>query len=437
MEQLEYSSVNEDREQDILARLRAAPGNISILLELQAYYKEQARYEEEVAILRQLLEKDLSPDERAEALHDLGYALYRQGNLEEAIPRAEDLLDTYPGYRYLGSVYRLLGVMYAERSAWQGDSETEIQDLKTAARHLRYALGLVEDGQERAAVLVDLGAVLSNSGELEEAKHIFEEALRIGIEEPNTLVLCYRRLGRTLHTLGQVDQAISYYEKSASLHSEQPDNSWAMTCIDLAGLYREKGDIERAEQYCRRAMQWLDQSDAKWASYVLGRIYEELGDILVQKGAYQEAVDNYYTALQQIQRPDEQADLYRKLGVTLDRVEQYHQAFEAFRQALVSQTPSAPVEKQEDVGDLLFRMGQCAYKLGDFRQAIVLLEKAVERLKPPLLAEAYLWLGHSYFSTKRGDRAAGAYKKVIMQTRFLSPTWRQAMRYFVWASMAR
>ncbi len=430
MDQLEYSaSVNEDRERDILVRLRTAPGDASILLELQAYYKEHARYKDEVAILRQLLERGLPPDERAEALHDLVYALYRQGNLEEAIPCAEDLLSAYRDYRYLGSVYRLLGVMYAERSAWQEDSEAEIQDLKAAARHLRYALDLVEDGQERAAVLVDLGAALSNSGELEEAEHIFEEAIRIGIEDPNVLALCYRRLGRTFHTLGQVDQSISYYEKSASLHSEQPDNAWAMTCVDLAGLYRQKGDIERAEHYCRRAMQWLDQSDTQWASYVLGRIYEELGDILVQKGVYQEAIDNYYTALQQIQRPGEQADLYRKLGATLVRVEQYHQAFEAFRQALVYQMPLDPVEKQEDVGDLLFRMGRCAYKLGDFRQAIVLLEKAVERLKPPLLSEAYLWLGHSYFSTRHGDKASGAYKKVITQTRFLSLRWRQAMKY--------
>lgn len=63
----------------------------------------------EVAILRQSLEGDLSPEERAEALHDLAYALYRQGNLEEAILHAEDLLNTYPDYRHLGSVFWLLG----------------------------------------------------------------------------------------------------------------------------------------------------------------------------------------------------------------------------------------------------------------------------------------------------------------------------------------
>ena len=424
-------------EQEILARLRAAPDNVSILLELQTYYNEHARYEEEVAILRQLLELELSAEEHAETLHDLVHALYRQGSVEEAMAQAEDLITAYPDYRHLGSVYWFLGTMYTDRANWSEYRDTTWQqDVEAAKRNLRIALNYVEDKQERAGVLVELGAALSISAELVEAQRAFEQALNSGIEDPVTLTTCYERLGRVLYRQDQIEQATQYCEKAVLVCPEQPSNSRALAYVDLARICREQGDSERAEQHCEQARQVLDKRNPREESLVLGSIYEELGDISFEKAEYQRAADNYKAALGQVQLPEEKDELYYKLMVALRWDGQYEQALEAMREALTLALSSQPIN-EEHVGELLFHMGDCAYGLHDYHQAIMLLEKATEKVNLPVLAEAHLLLGHSYFGLGRFGEAAECYRKAIAQTKFLSPSWRQAVRYYVWARKAR
>lgn len=427
---------NDSLEQGILARLRAAPDNTSILFELQTYYKEHARYEDEVAILRQLLKKELSVEEQVETLHDLVYALYRQGNLEEAIPRAEDLIKTYPDYRHLGSVFWLLGEMYVDRANWPGSFNTWQQDVEAAERNLRIAFDHVDDKQEQVGVLVQLGTVLSIRGELVEARQAFEQALNSGIEDPDTLASCYERLGRVLYRLDQIEQAAQYYEQAILVCPEQPSNSRALAYADLAGLCRERGDTERAERYCQQARYAVDESDPNSACVALGSIYEELGDISFEKAEYQQAADNYQAAMEHFQLPEKQDELGYKLSVALKWDGQYKRAFEALQQSLTLALSLQPTNK-EHIGELLFQMGECAYSLHDFHQATVLLEKATEKVKSPMLAEVHLSLGHSYLRLKRYREAMECYQRTIVQARFLSPSWRQAVRYYIWARIAR
>ena len=387
------ADTDDSMEQDILARLRADPDNTSLLRELQAYYNKHARYEEEVSILRQLLELELSAEEHAETLHDLVHALYRQGSVEEAIAQAEDLLTAYPDYRHLGSVYWLLGTMYADRANWsEGRDTTWQQDVEAAKWNLRIALNYVEDKQKRAGVLVELGAALSISAELVEAQRAFEQALNSGIEDPVTLTTCYERLGRVLYRQDQIEQATQYCEKAVLVCPEQPSNSRALAYVDLARICREQGDCERAEQHCEQARQVLEKRNPKEESLVLGSIYEELGDISFEKAEYQQAAGNYKAALEQVQLPEVKDDLYYKLMVALRWDGQYEQALEAMRQALTLALSSQPIN-EEHVGELLFHMGDCAYGLHDYHQAIMLLEKATEKAKLPVLAEAHLLLG--------------------------------------------
>ena len=74
------------------------------------------------------------------------------------------------------------------------------------------------------------------------------------------------------------------------------------------------------------------------------------------------------------------------------------------RQALTLALSSQPIN-EEHVGELLFHMGDCAYGLHNYHQAIMLLEKATEKVKLPVLAEAHLLLGHSYFGLGRFGEA--------------------------------
>lgn len=416
-------------EQSILARASAAPGNTSILLELQAFYKEHARYEEETAILRHLLEEDLPASEQAEVLHDLVYALYCQSNLEEAIPRAEHLINAYPEYSHLGSVFWLLGSMYAINANEPEHAATWKQDVAAAEANFRRALLYVDDKEERASILVELGTALSIGGKLTEARRTFEQALDSGIEDLATRTLCYQRLGRVLYRMEQVEEAKRYYEQAIDVGLEQPDNSRALACVYLAGLFREQGDIDQAERYCQQAKELLDESNSG-ASTVLESIYEETGDISFQKGEYQLATDNYQAALRLAHLPEKQDEIYRKLSIVLQWNGRHEHALESLRQALALALSSQPTD-EEQVGEILFHMGQSLYSMGDYQKATVVLKQASEKVRSSMLADAHLSLGHSYFRLGRFGDATEFYREALKNERFMSSKWRQALRYLV------
>ena len=423
-------------EESILARLQASPGNTRVLLELQSYYKQHARHEEESAILRHLLDVDLVADERAEALHDLVYALYRQGNLAEAISRAETLLGAYPDYRYLSSVLWLLGVMYADLANRPELAVNWRQYVAMAERNLTSALQYVDDRDERASILVELGAAQSSSGKLIEARSTFERALDNGIEEPRTLTLCYQQLGRVFYRLDQDEQAKRCYEQAVLVAPRQPSNARALAYIDLAALSRQEGDIDEAERCCQLARQVLDASNSVAESVVLEALHEELGNISYEKGEYQLAIDHYETAMQRANLPEKQDELYYKLSAVLQWNGQYERALEVLRQALALQL-SSPSPDQERVGEILLHMGQYAYVLGDNQRAAIVLEKAAEKVPLSMLIDVHLTLGRSYFSLRRFDTAAKSYKQVIRNARILSPEWKEAVKYLVLTRVVR
>jgi len=362
MEQPEQCvNVSSGQEQGALTTQEAIPGNESILSEWRVCEQEPSQGENGVVPLRQLLEKDLPPSKRVEVLYDLIYALYDQDNLKEAILYAEELLDAYPDYRYLDTIFWLLGKMYATRANLPEHSETRRQDLAAAEKNLRRALDHIDDKEEQATILVELGIALSSSGKLADAQRVFEQASQIGIEDPTTRSSCD---------------------------------------------------------------QWL------------GSIYEELGDISFHKDEYQQAADNYQAALQRLYLPEKQVDIYYKLSIALRWHGQCERALEFLRQALALELSSRSINR-ERIGELLFHMGQCAYTLRDFQQAIVLLEKAAEKVNMPKRGEVHLLLGHSYSQLKRFNNAAEFYGRALKETRLLSSHWRQAMKYLVRAKMAR
>lgn len=427
----EWPRQEDTEEQEFLDRLALYPQDTATLARLQAYYHERARFEDEMPILGQLLEADLSPSERAETLHDLAYALYRQDKLEEAIAGAESLIQAYPDYHYLSSVLWLLGVMHADRMNRPGHLEMWHTDWAAAESYLKRALDYVDDDQERVGILVELGGTLmSDAGKLEEAKLALEQALAIGIKDPQVLTACHQRLGRIYYRLHQVEQARQHYEQSVLAGPEQPSNFRALAYVYLAGLDREQGEYELAEQRCHQARYAMDESSHRGASNILESIYEEQGDIALAKGEYQQAVDHYQAAFERAEISDEQQSLYRKIGDALIGLGQPKRALESFRQALAIEMASGSINEGY-VGLLLFRMGRCLYDLHEYEQAAMLLEKAARNVQPYLLAEVHQCLAHSYFSLRRYQRAAELYQQVIDETERKSPEAQEARKYLL------
>ena len=83
---------------------------------------------------------------------------------------------------------------------------------------------------------MNLGVVLSDLGEFEEALHYTRESLRLAPDSPDSHV----NLGMTLARLGKRDEALKSYERAPSLNPELPEAHRNRAYIWLA-----RGDFER------------------------------------------------------------------------------------------------------------------------------------------------------------------------------------------------
>ena len=84
-----------------------------------------------------------------------------------------------------------------------------------AEQHLRHALAL--DPKIRLANL-DLGILLAEKNESDEAARLFREAIRIDPSVPDA----HYRLGRLLSSLGRENEAQAEFEAVKKLATEQP-----------------------------------------------------------------------------------------------------------------------------------------------------------------------------------------------------------------------
>ena len=155
---------------------------------------------------------------------------------------------------------------------------------------------------------------LAKSGELEEAKRIFEEML---LENPKNADVLYN-LGMCFTDMGQPDKAIKVLSKSIeydSRHSNcyvamgyaytnagdnesakkyfiealelDPDNSYAMR--NLGGLYGKIGDTEKSLFFLEKAYQ-INPRDAS-TLYGLGYSYQQLHDYDKADGYYRKVLE--------------------------------------------------------------------------------------------------------------------------------------------------
>lgn len=426
-------AISASREARLLEAVEKSGASPATLSQLATYYEKAKRYDDWATVLKQMLGRGLPQEEMVKTKHNLAIAFYLQRKLDEAIDCAERLIRQYPVYPELSQVHQLLGSAYGERSVWYEDSNLEQRDLKKAEEHLTIALELCRNRERRGWILEELGTALYNNGRLEEARATLEQALESDIEDPVLLSVCYERLGGVFYNLGETDRAISSYEKSCSINPDHPNNSTAVACIEVADLHLRKGNVERARRCAQQAERVIDRTSPRWASWVTGRLYELLGDIALEEGAHQQAIESFQRALQEQNRPGEEDDLYQKLGIAFEKKGQYQDAVEFYRRALAFYTSDDSQDWQDHIVGLMAGMAHCAYYMEDFQQAIALLEPIVEKLEPSSLGLGYLRLGHSNFSLGRINRAREAYWKALKKTRFFSEDWREAAKYFLWA----
>ena len=176
--------------------------------------------------------------------------------------------------------------------------------------------------------------------------------------------MAYNNLGIALTGRGEVDEAISQYEKSLALHSD-----YAEAHYNLGNALLQKGKIDEAIAQCRQALA-LQPNDAD--------AYVALGNALLANRAIDEAISHYAKALEL--RPDD-SDAHYNLGNALLKKGQTDEATRHYQKAL---------ELQPDLIEAYIQIGNVLLQGHEERRAIVCYEEALRISPRSLIAQSNL-----------------------------------------------
>jgi tetratricopeptide (TPR) repeat protein/tRNA A-37 threonylcarbamoyl transferase component Bud32 len=231
----------------------------------------------------------------------------------------------------------------------------------------------------------NLGAAFAISGEFDQAKPHFAEALRItriGEPEPKGLGMALGNMGLAAHSAGDYEEAQAFLEEALSEFekSGDPTNPRVLfTLNNLAVNAQARGDFEGAE---RQLWSLLERKRTAFGPDhdQVGRTYDALGDNDLRQQQYAEAEPHFREALR------------------------------IFEAALGAEHP--------DLVYPLIGLGRCASELGRHDEAIATLRRGVrlgqrEGVDPSLLHDVRVALGKAFFAA--GEQAEG--RRVLSEAR--------------------
>ena len=200
--------------------------------------------------------------QNADAHYNLGAALARRGQIDEAVAQYRSALKIEPDY---AMAYNNLGLALADR----GQVDEAIVQYRKA---LEIAPGC-------AKAHYNLGLALADRGQVDEAIVHYRSATEI---EPD-YAKAHNNFGLALAGLGRIDEAIAHYRKALEI-----DPGYAKAHNNLGSALAGRGQIDEAIAHYRKALEL--KPDSVEALY-------NLAGALARCGRLGEAMDHYQKAL--------------------------------------------------------------------------------------------------------------------------------------------
>lgn len=247
-----------DQAKDELLRVNAA--SRASLPKLDALYLDAitaiARQDsaKAVEVYKQIV-KEVSENEKAFVLVDLGRAYENNNDVKNAIQSYKDASARNPQY---ATAYLHLGILYGQ----QGDLDSALQSFKQA-ESLYQALGNAEG---RVEVFFQRGTLFNKRNKLLEAKGELEQALTLAKANDNKsqtiktlLQLCSLAFdaGETARSTEYAQQAVELAQRSGM------ENLSTRGLVDLGNSFLIRGKQVEAEKYLGQALEAAGRSKAK------------------------------------------------------------------------------------------------------------------------------------------------------------------------------
>jgi tetratricopeptide (TPR) repeat protein/2-polyprenyl-3-methyl-5-hydroxy-6-metoxy-1,4-benzoquinol methylase len=208
--------------------------------------------------------------------------LYQQGQLQQALDSAKQLLSQFPNSLTL---YNIQGVAYAGLSQFDAAIYSYKQALKI--------------NPDYAKAYYNMGIALQDKGDLKAAIKSYKRAIKVRPDYAEA----FNNMGNALKDKGDLVAAIDSYQQALKI---KPD--YADAYYNMGVALFEKDDLEAATDSYKQALKIKpDYAEA----------YHNMGTVLFEKGDLAAAIDSYQQALKI--KPD-YAEAYYNMGVALNGV---------------------------------------------------------------------------------------------------------------------
>jgi len=268
-------------------------------------YRLMSNWEEAERIYERALEHSskVGDLERvAQVLNNLGYVRHLRGDSPGGLNLCEQALEIWKQLqrpRWVATTYSTIGNIWSKL----GNYSEAMASYEAALRIFREQ----EDWEWIATVYHQMAFAQWLQGEhLEEAQHYAEESIRYcrqyGIEKE--LFTALHRLGHIHMSRGELQKAQECFEESYQLSQKMQDEYRLRdNLLGLAEIAYQKRDYDEAERYVRQALEGIKPE--VWVSpYLLGGMYQLLGNVFFARGQYDQALREYCKAYPRIAREE-------------------------------------------------------------------------------------------------------------------------------------
>lgn len=380
------------------------------------YDKAEELYRMRIEIIEKQSE-DMPIHELADAYDDLGVFLFQQDRNNEALVAMEHALailgDDENEAQLIATIHNHLAQVYRDNNEYE-----------KAEQHYKENVKLLEGidgvpGDVIADRLMRVGVMLARQEKYDECLEVTNRALSLTSEDNVSMLRSiHSNLAYLYKEKGEHEKAEEHYKALIDIMEKQREN---VTNHDLADAYDDLGVClfilkrnDEAKETLERALELVGKDENE--NQLATAIHDHLAQVYRDEDEYEKAEHHYKENVRLLEKiggvpGDLMADRLIKVGIMLARQEKYDECLEVTKRAL-----SLTSEDNDDLLRSLHSNLAFLYKekgkLGDaeehYKSIIDIMEKQREDVTNHDLADAYDDLGICLYHQNKGKEAEEA-----------------------------
>jgi len=329
------------------------------------------------------------------AHNKLGETQYQLGKYSEALKH----------FNYVKTNYKE-GDVSAEVQYWLGESLFNLKKFAESVETLNEFVKTHPESPHLSSAYAKLAGAHLQLKDYKAATQAYKQALEL--DAKNAKDSFHFILAQGLDETGKTQEAIAEYE---TLITKFPQSEFRHDALYRLGIWQYN---QRKFEPMRTHLQEVAETSTNKQLVALSLLALGNSDYVAQK--YDDAIEQYQLLVTKY--PDEEgvAEAYFEMGLALFEKRDFNGALDALSKSL-SKGELSDAQKSR----AHYRMGECLYQAGNYRQALQHFKQVVENPfegqgvaeVPDFGAMAYFWLGESLYNQRKYAEAIKAFNATI------------------------